>query len=88
MDMDLIKDKLVKYAPKMEVENIALLGFGFVSLSMLIGLLIPKKLKKGLRFSCFCVACVAFATFALSVMRWEKEIKEEEKKQTEFFDLQ
>ncbi len=76
--MDIIKEKLVKYAPKMELENIALLGFGLVSISMLIGLLIPKKLKKGLRLSCICVAGVAFATFALSVLRWEKEIKEEE----------
>lgn len=77
--MDIIKEKLVKYAPKMELENIALLGFGFISISMLIGLLIPKKLKRGLRLSCICVAGVSFATFALSVLRWEKEIKEEEK---------
>lgn len=76
----MLKEKLVKYAPKMELENIALLGFGFMSISMLIGLLIPKKLKKGLRLSCICVAMVAFATLALSVLRWEKEMKEEEGK--------
>lgn len=78
MNLDLIKEKLVKYAPKMELENIALLGFAFMSISMLIGLLVPKKLKKGLRLSCICVAGVSLATFALSVLRWEKELQEED----------
>lgn len=78
MNFNLVKDKLVKYAPKMELENIALLGFAFMSISMLIGLLIPKKLKKGLRLSCICVAGVSLATLALSVLRWEKESEKEE----------
>lgn len=75
--MDIVKEKLVKYAPKMELENIALLGFALMSISMFIGLLIPKKLKKALRLCCICVAGVAAAVFAISIWRWEKELKEE-----------
>lgn len=80
MDLDLIKEKLVTYCKKMESENIALLGFAFMSISMLIGLLIPKKLKRGLRLSCISVTFVSLATLALSILRWERESADEKEK--------
>ncbi len=75
--MDIIKEKIKKYAPKMELENIALLGFALISISMLIGLFVPKKLKKALRLCCICVASVAAAALAITVWRLENETKEE-----------
>ncbi len=76
--MDIIKEKIKKYAPKMELENIALLGFALISISMLIGLFVPKKLKTALRLCCICVASVDADALAITVWRLENETKEEE----------